>query len=156
MCFGKKTQVCGIVASRRLDEVEGHVFATSSRLNSTWGGNLVDMVRSRRILEVIEEQDLLSRVRRVGAGLKQGLFDLADRYPMVSAVRGRGSFLAFDFPDSDTRNAFVNCAQEERLLVLGCGHRTLRLRPHLAFTEDDSATLLERLDASLARLTRSS
>ena len=43
--FGKKTQVCGIFAGDRLNEVEGHVFEESSRLNSTWGGNLVDMVR---------------------------------------------------------------------------------------------------------------
>ena len=43
---------------RRVDEVADNVFAVSSRINSTWGGNLVDMVRSRRILEVIESDEL--------------------------------------------------------------------------------------------------
>src|SRR6195952_2083638 len=59
--FGKKTQVCGIMAGRRVDEVGDNVFAVSSRINSTWGGNLVDMGRPRRILEVIEADDLVAR-----------------------------------------------------------------------------------------------
>ncbi|MFT5463759.1 MAG: L-lysine 6-transaminase, partial [Planctomycetota bacterium] len=52
--FGKKSQVCGIYASKRVEEVEDHVFVKSSRINSTWGGNLVDMVRSRRFIDVIQ------------------------------------------------------------------------------------------------------
>jgi L-lysine 6-transaminase len=48
IAFGKKTQVCGIMAGDRIDEVEDNVFVVSSRLNSTWGGSLVDMVRSQR------------------------------------------------------------------------------------------------------------
>src|SRR5699024_2249939 len=59
LAFGKKAQVCGILASERVDEVENNCFHVSSRINSTWGGNLVDMVRSARILEVIEEEDLV-------------------------------------------------------------------------------------------------
>jgi len=46
MCFGKKTQVCGFCSTDRIDEVEDNVFSTSGRINSTWGGNIVDMVRS--------------------------------------------------------------------------------------------------------------
>ena len=45
IAFGKKTQVCGVMAGGRVDEVPDNVFAVSSRINSTWGGNLVDMVR---------------------------------------------------------------------------------------------------------------
>ncbi len=151
MTFGKKSQVCGIAVSDRLDEVDGHVFAESSRLNSTWGGNLVDMVRARRVVEVIVEDDLLARVRSVGDTLMAGLFELQRRRPEVSAVRGRGSFLAFDLPDKAARNAVLGAAFEERLLVLGCGDRALRLRPHLAATEEDAHELLRRLELSLAR-----
>ena len=66
MSFGKKLQVCGITAGGRVDEVEQNVFKVSSRINSTWGGNLTDMVRSRRILEVIEADDLMGRARTEG------------------------------------------------------------------------------------------
>src|SRR6266702_4124650 len=48
VAFGKKTQVCGVMAGGRVDEVPQNVFAVSSRINSTWGGNLTDMVRARR------------------------------------------------------------------------------------------------------------
>jgi L-lysine 6-transaminase len=60
IAFGKKVQICGFMSSNRIDEVEDNVFHKSSRINSTWGGNLADMVRSRRILEIIEEDDLVN------------------------------------------------------------------------------------------------
>lgn len=53
VAFGKKAQVCGVMAGGRVDDVPDNVFRVSSRINSTWGGNLTDMVRARRILEVI-------------------------------------------------------------------------------------------------------
>ena len=55
--FGKKTQVCGVLAGPRMDEVSDHVFVSPSRINSTWGGNLVDMVRFDRTLEVMEADE---------------------------------------------------------------------------------------------------
>ncbi len=66
VAFGKKTQVCGIMAGGRVDDIPDNVFAVSSRINSTWGGNLTDMVRSRRILEIIEEDRLVDRARMTG------------------------------------------------------------------------------------------
>src|SRR3954465_5901288 len=61
VAFGKKTQVCGIMAGGRVDEVPDNGFAGSSRINSTWGGSLVDMVRVRRVLEVVETERLIER-----------------------------------------------------------------------------------------------
>lgn len=37
LCFGKKFQICGIIASKRVEEVEKNCFEESSRINSTWG-----------------------------------------------------------------------------------------------------------------------
>src|SRR5206468_11056813 len=39
MAFGKKAQVCGVMAGPRLDEVKENCFRVPSRINSTWGGN---------------------------------------------------------------------------------------------------------------------
>src|SRR6201990_652687 len=69
VAFGKKTQVCGVMAGGRVDEIADNVFAVSSRINSTWGGNLTDMVRSRRILEVIESEGLIVRAAEAGPDL---------------------------------------------------------------------------------------
>ena len=71
--FGKKTQVCGTLTGDRLDQVENHAFKKSSRINSTFGGNLVDMVRFKLILEVIEKDNLIDNASKMGSYLLQKL-----------------------------------------------------------------------------------
>src|SRR4051812_14742268 len=100
VAFGKKAQVCGVMAGPRLDEVKENAFRLPSRLNSTWGGNFTDLVRSTHILRIIEEEKLIENAGRVGAYLLKQLRHLQEEAPMISAVRGRGCFVAFDLPDS--------------------------------------------------------
>ena len=145
LAFGKKTQVCGILAGPRVDEVDDNVFQKSSRINSTWGGNLVDMVRFDRILEVIEGDDLLANVRAQGAYLQGRLAAFAERFEAVTDPRGRGLMCAFDLPDGDTRKAVLARAYDDGLIALGCGTRTVRFRPALTIRQSD-------LDAGLAIL----
>ncbi|NNF58839.1 MAG: L-lysine 6-transaminase, partial [Rhodothermaceae bacterium] len=147
IAFGKKTQVCGILAGPRLDEVEDHVFAKSSRINSTWGGNLVDMVRFDRILEVIEEDKLVANARDTGAYLLEKVHGLAERFEGVENPRGRGLMCAFDLPDGETRTAVVQQTFEHGAVILGCGARAIRFRPSLAITPegvDEGVGILER------------
>jgi L-lysine 6-transaminase len=136
IAFGKKCQVCGIMAGPKVDEVERNVFVESSRINSTWGGNLVDMVRFTRILEIIEEDALLDNVRTVGAYLLEQLGELSEEFPQISNVRGRGLMCAFDLPDGTLRDAFLKQAMEEGMLILGCGPRSVRFRPPLQTTHE--------------------
>ncbi len=136
IAFGKKTQVCGILAGPKVDEVERNVFVESSRINSTWGGNLVDMVRFTRILEIIEADGLLANVRGVGAYLLEQLGELAEEFPPISNVRGRGLMCAFDLPETRLRDAFLKQAFEEGMLILGCGPRSVRFRPPLQTTHE--------------------
>ena len=97
--FGKKTQVCGVAASKRFDEVDGNVFRESSRINSTWGGSLVDMVRLTIYLELIEKEKLVDKAAQTGKYLLQGLHDLQNEFPnLVSNARGQGLYRAFDLP----------------------------------------------------------
>jgi L-lysine 6-transaminase len=147
IAFGKKTQVCGMMSTARIDEVPGNVFKVSSRINSTWGGNLVDMVRCARYLEIMHEERLVESAAAVGARFLEGLGDLAREFPLVSNVRGRGLFLAVDFPDADTRNRVRTGCWERGLAVLACGTRSIRFRPPLVFTraEADRAVALLRL-----------
>ena len=150
LAFGKKAQVCGVLAGRRVDEVEDHVFQKSSRINSTWGGNLVDMVRFDRILEVIEADDLVGNVRTQGGHLLARLEALAERFDGVTDPRGRGLMCAFDLPDGATRGAVVQAAYDDGLIVLGCGSRTVRFRPALTISQDDLDTGLDILERALA------
>ena len=135
LAFGKKMQVCGMLGGGRLDDESDNVFKVSSRINSTWGGNLVDMVRSMRYLQIIEEERLVENAATVGAHLLDKLLALAHEMPdVMSNARGRGLMCAIDLPDTDTRNRVADRAYELGLMILGCGHRSLRFRPPLDIT----------------------
>ena len=150
--FGKKTQVCGIAASRRLDEVDS-VFKISSRINSTWGGNLVDMVRCTRIIEIIEEDNLLANVERVGERLLEGLRGLERTFPgQVTNARGRGMFVAFDLPDAETRKAALQALNDSNVLGLASGARAIRFRPALTLTAEDADEGVRRVEKALRGL----
>ncbi len=135
VAFGKKTQVCGVMAGGRVDEVADNVFTVSSRINSTWGGNLVDMVRSRRILEVIEADGLFAHATEMGAHLKAALVDLAAELPdTVGDVRGRGLMCAFSLPDAARRDAVLAALWDRGVIMLGSGSQSIRFRPALTVT----------------------
>src|SRR2546426_7346386 len=103
LAFGKKAQVCGVMAGPRLDEVKDNAFRLSSRLNSTWGGNFNDMVRSTHYLRIIEEEHLVENAAKVGAYFLDQLRRLQSEDPTISAARGRVLVLAFDLPDAKAR-----------------------------------------------------
>ena len=148
VAFGKKTQVCGIMAGGRVDEVPQNVFAVSSRINSTWGGNLTDMVRARRVLEVIERNGLIARAAELGEHLLGGLHALAAKHEMVRDARGRGLMCAFTLPSAELRDAVISQLREdEHVLVLGCGTSSVRFRPALTVSSGE-------LDHALAAIGR--
>ncbi len=135
VAFGKKTQVCGILAGQRLDEVDEHVFVKPSRINSTWGGNLVDMVRYDRVLEVMQEDNLLAHTRKAGNHLLARLQGLENEVPGVLNARGRGLMCAIDISSRDLRDETLRACIRRGLIMLGCGQSTIRFRPPLIITE---------------------
>ena len=144
--FGKKTQVCGILASRRLDEVQKNVFTEPSRINSTFGGNLIDMVRCSAILKIIKRDNLVENACLRGRELLHGLDHLCREFPnILSNARGRGLMCAFDLANGDKRDAFKAKLLQERLLVVGCGARSIRFRPHLIITAEEIGIILHAI-----------
>ena len=131
LAFGKKAQVCGILATNRVDDVDTNCFHVSSRINSTWGGNLVDMVRFDRILEVIEEDNLVDHAAETGDYLQSLLVEWTDETEYLSNPRGKGLFCAIDLPDTHARDAVVKECLHNGLMILGCGTKTIRFRPPL-------------------------
>ena len=136
LAFGKKAQTCGVMAGPRLDEVKDNAFRLPSRLNSTWGGNLTDMVRSTHYMHIIEEESLVENAAKVGAYFLDQLRDLQRYEPTISAVRGRGLLLAFDLPDADTRERFWKGLFDLGVLTLRSGDRSIRFRPALDITAE--------------------
>ena len=129
IAFGKKTHVCGIIAGKRIDQVKNNVFVESSRINSTFGGNLVDMVRCTRILEIIEEEKLIQNTARVGGNMLEGLEAIAaESKEVVNNVRGKGLMIAFDLPEQRVRDTMLDSMFENGLLALKSGDRSIRFR----------------------------
>jgi L-lysine 6-transaminase len=152
--FGKKTQVCGFASNDRILGEKENVFTVSSRINSTWGGNLVDMVRCRRILEVMAEEKLVENAKTTGDFLLGKLNELASEFPgKVTNVRGRGLFIAFDLPDAKTRGEAMSCwLKKHNVMSLASGERAIRLRPPLTLTRDEAALGVQRLRAALTEI----
>ena len=155
VAFAKKVQLGGIMAGRRVDEVPDNVFAVSGRINSTWGGGLADMVRSRRLLEIIEREGLIEHAAKVGDWLIRELRTLGERHAgLVSNVRGRGLMCALDLPAAAERDRAIRRLREEHVIVLPCGERSVRFRPALDVTEQELEFGLAALDRTLDALAR--
>jgi L-lysine 6-transaminase len=155
VAFAKKVQLGGIMAGRRVGQVADNVFAVSGRINSTWGGGLADMVRSRRLLEIIERDGLIEHAAKTGDWLLGELRALGQRHAgLVSNVRGRGLMCALDVPAGSDRDRAVRLLREEHVIVLPCGERSIRFRPALDVTEQELGFGLAALDRTLTTLDR--
>jgi len=153
MTFGKKTQVCGILASKRVDEVRDNVFQKSSRINSTFGGNLVDMLRCKRYLEIIEEEKLVENARVQGAFLLSQIETIQSEFPqLVFEARGRGLMCAFDLAEAQMRDLLKQLCYDEGLILIGAGDRSIRFRPPLNITQDELTIGLNIIRGQLKEL----
>ena len=152
LAFGKKAQVCGVMAGPRLDEVKDNCFRLPSRISSTWGGNFTDCVRSTHYLRIVQEEKLVENARLKGQVFLKELQGLGSRHNAITAVRGRGLMIAFDLPDSNKRDQFWKGAYELGLLVVRCGERSIRLRPVLDVTEQTLEAALRIMDEECRRL----
>lgn len=152
IAFGKKMQVCGILAGPRIDEVENNVFKVSSRINSTWGGSLVDMVRATKILEIIHEDNLCNKAAEMGTYLQNQLLEIAAETPAITNVRGKGLLTAFDFPDKMIREKFIAEGIKHNVMFLGCGPCSIRFRPALIIEKQHIDIGLEVLKKVCANL----
>lgn len=148
VAFGKKMQACGILVGNKVDEIETNVFKVPSRINSTWGGNLVDMVRSTQILQIVDEDKLCDNATKVGSYLKENLERFGRKFDKITNVRGRGLLCSFDFPNKEMRNNFIAKGLENNVMFLGCGNNTIRFRPALCIEQkhiDEGLTVMEKI-----------
>jgi len=131
--FGKKTQVCGILANKdKMNMVEHNVFTESSRINSTFGGNLIEYSK------------------KAGDYLLNGLKALEQKFPEeVFAARGKGLMCAFDLKDGETRSWLQSKLYDEGVIILTCGDQSLRFRPHLNVKVEELQIVLDKIEKIL-------
>ncbi len=157
MTFGKKMQVCGIIVTGRIDDIDTHVFRKSSRINSTWGGNIVDMVRVTKYLEIIRDENLLEHVRTTADYLQTKLHEMRSEFPnLVSNIRGRGLFAAFTLPTAENKNEFLHHSYNDGLLLVGSGESSIRFRPPLNLTREQVDEGVEIMSGILKKIAEKS
>lgn len=154
VAFGKKTHVCGVMGGGRLDDVEDHVWQVPSRINSTFGGSLVDMVRAAVVFDVIEREGLMTRAETLGASLQDMLHETVAHHSAVTNIRGRGLMVALDLPNGPIRNEVSRRMREdERVILLGAGPRSLRFRPTMTVEPSELETAVKSLDRVIHAVT---
>ena len=142
--FGKKTQVCGFASTDRIDCVDNNVFKESSRISSTWGGNIIDMLRFTSISKIIKKLDLLKNSKIVGEYFLDKLHEISG----IQNVRGKGLMLAFDLENTERRDEAVR-RMKDRMVILPCGKKSIRLRPHLIFSKENVDEAIEYIKAGI-------
>jgi L-lysine 6-transaminase len=152
IAFGKKMQVCGIMVGPKVDEIEDNVFKVSSRINSTWGGNLADMVKAKKILEIIKEEKLIDNAAKMGELFVKGLEELQEKYTVMNNSRGRGLMDAFDLKDTKTRDKIFDILYKNGLLTLKTGEKGIRFRPPLIVGTTEITEALNKIEKSLKEL----
>jgi L-lysine 6-transaminase len=104
------------------------------------------MVRFGRILDIIEEENLVENAAKVGNYLQVRLEALSDNHEYFTNPRGKGLFCAIDLPDTHSRNAVIKECINNGLMILACGPNTVRFRPPLTITQDQIDEGLEILE----------
>lgn len=141
--FAKKMQAAG--------------FYYKTNLNNNWGptifntfvGDPARLVILDAVLKVVEEDGLTAKAQIVGDYLKDNLSSMADRYPHIANVRGRGTLVAWDHPTMAARDKVVGDALNNGLLLGGCGTHAIRLRPSLTFGMNHADEFLELFEKTL-------
>jgi L-lysine 6-transaminase len=139
-----------MMVGERVDDIKDNVFNVPSRLNSTWGGNLIDMVRCQKYLEVIDEENLIKNAETQGNYLLEGLEKLSQKYSdKISNARGLGLMCAFDLPTPEKRDELQNRLYAKDLIVVTCGATTIRFRPPLVISSEEIDEALGILEKTL-------
>ncbi|MFE1361096.1 4-aminobutyrate--2-oxoglutarate transaminase [Streptomyces harbinensis] len=157
------TTAKGIAGGLPLAAVTGRAelmdAAHTGGLGGTYGGNPVACAAALGAIETMRELDLPARARRIEEVMKPRLRALADRFPLIGEVRGRGAMLAIELvhpgtkePAPEATAAVAVACHRAGLLVLTAGTygNVLRFLPPLVIGEDLLTDGLDILEGALS------
>jgi 4-aminobutyrate aminotransferase-like enzyme/Ser/Thr protein kinase RdoA (MazF antagonist) len=146
--MGNGFPVAAVVARAELVER----FGAETEFFSTYGGSPVAAAAARAVLDVIEDEGLIARARRVGRLLAIGLGDLAAAEPRIRAVRERGLLLGVELAAESSAASVMNRMRDRGFLIGRTGPKedVLKIRPPLSITEEEAAPIVPALADSIA------
>lgn len=131
-----------------------HPMEDHGVLDSTWGGNLADMVRFVQEMKIVRREKLIEQVPQKAGHLRTGLDRLAAAFPqLMHNPRGMGLYQGFSLRAVLPKSTFLETAlEQESLLMLGAGTNSIRLRPSLSITMEEIDLLIEKLTRCFSSL----
>jgi len=147
LVYAKKSQACGFYYNEKFAaDPNGAIF-------NTWMGEPLKLVMMNKIIDIVRRDQLLENVLKVGEHLHQGFLDLEKETDgLVNSARGRGLYRAFDMATPELRDAMVDSAFRNKLMIGGCGPKAVRFRPSLNFTIEEADKTLDLLRKSVKDL----
>jgi 4-aminobutyrate aminotransferase-like enzyme len=142
-----------VVANRALVEA----FQAKFGFFSTFGGNAVAAAAARAVLQVLEDEELVSNALNVGHYMRAQLESVAARHEALGEVRGTGLLLGLEVRGRDLAASKRNCkriinvlASEFRILIgyEGPHANILKLRPPMPFGREHVDLLAQAIDAA--------
>ena len=153
--MGNGQPIAGVVVRPEILES----FGREVRYFNTFGGNPVSCAAAQAVLDVIRDEQLLERSRRIGTFLADGIRQLAERHELIGDVRGAGLFLGVELvtdraartPAADQTRQVVNGMRERGVLISAAGplENILKIRPLLAFEQEHAELFVDCLDKTL-------
>ncbi|OUS23171.1 4-aminobutyrate transaminase [Thalassotalea sp. 42_200_T64] len=116
-------------------------------LGGTYGGSPVACAAALTVLDVIEEENLITRANEVGALFNERLTQLQSQFPkLIGEVRNQGAMIAmelvkegdFEQPNPELTQAIIAKAAEYGLVLLACGFysNVIRFLPALTISDE--------------------
>ncbi len=130
-------------------------------LGGTYGGNPVACAAALGAIETMSKEDLPAMARRIGDIMLPRLRALAERYPAIGDVRGRGAMIAIELvkpgtlePDASAATKVVKACHAAGVIMLTCGTfgNVLRFLPPLVISEELLADGLSVLEDAFSAL----
>lgn len=134
LVFGKKSQVSGICLNEKYSDILKNPY---QKLDVTFDGDLVDIIRAKYVLKAYEDFTLLEKVNVISQKVKNILLDKVLNY------RSCGFLIAFDFNSELERNQFHTKCILDKVLINKAGEKAIRIRPNLAVTDEEVNNFLE-------------
>ena len=142
----------GFIATEKL----ASAFETGDHF-STFGGNPVCCAAGLAVLEVVKEEGLVSKSKRLGDHTLKRLGEVAEKSSLVGEVRGKGLMIGVELVrekkrPADRETAKVKEGLKRRGFIIGVGglHKNvLRLEPPLIMSEEELDTAVDALESTL-------
>ncbi len=135
-------------------------FANGMEYFNTFGGNPVSCAIGMAVLDVIEDEQLMSNAAAIGKQLQTGIRDLAQQFPVIGDVRGAGLYLGAEFIEPNASDLQPNAARLTAVLdyckdagVLfssdGPDHNVLKIKPPIIWSRAEADLALAVLKQAL-------